>query len=149
MKIVSTIGKGLLAGLVGTAAMTAANTIEMKLFRRPARMAPTQAAEKLLGMEMSENGKGVSRVTNPVYWGYGTVWGMARPLLRALGLSSGASTAAHFATVWTSEQALLPALSVAPPSALLGGKEIAFDAWNHVVYATAAGLAYELLGGRR
>jgi hypothetical protein len=148
MRIVSTIGKGLLAGLVGTAAMTAANAIEMKLFRRPARMAPTQAAEKLLGMEMSGNGS-ASRVTNPVYWGYGTVWGVARPLLRALGLSSGASTAAHFGTLWSSEQALLPALSVAPPSAVLGGKEIAFDAWNHVVYATAAGLAYELLGGRR
>jgi len=149
MKIASTIGKGLLAGLVGTAAMTAASTIEMKLFRRPARVAPTQAAEKLLGMEMSENGRGGSRVTNPVYWGYGTVWGIARPLLRTMGLSPGASTAAHLATVWSSEQVLLPALSVAPPGVVLGRKELAFDAWNHLVYAAAAGLAYELLGGRR
>ena len=149
MKIVSTIGKGLLAGLVGTAAMTVANTIEMKLFSRPARMAPTRAAEKLLGLEMSENGTGASPASNPVYWGYGTVLGMARPVLRAVGLSPRASTAAHFATAWSGEQLVLPALAVAPPSMVLGGREIAFDAWNQIVYATAAGLAYELLGGRR
>jgi hypothetical protein len=122
MKIGSAIGKGLVAGLVGTAAMTAANTLEGKLLGRPRK--------------------------HPAYWGNGAVWGLARPLLRAAGLSPGASTAAQLAGAWSSEQVLLPALALAPPSMVLGRRELALDAWNHALYAVAAGVAYELLDGR-
>ena len=146
--VAGTLGKGLLAGLAGTGAMTVSNSIETRLLDRPPRMAPTHAAEKMLGMG-SEDGRPGSRFGNPVYWGYGTVWGLARALIRAVGLSPKASTVAHFATLWSSEQMLLPALDVAPPSMILGRSEIAIDAWNHAVYAATAGLAYELLDRRR
>lgn len=43
---------------------------------------------------------------------------------------------------------MLPALGVAPPATQWGAKELAIDAWHHVVYA-AAGAAYELLDHAR
>ena len=43
----------------------------------------------------------------------------------------------------------LPALEVAPPSVFWGPEEIAIDAFHHAVYATATGLAYALIEGRR
>ena len=44
---------------------------------------------------------------------------------------------------------MLPALSVAPPVTMWGGREVAIDAWHHLVYGVATGVAYELLDGRR
>ena len=44
----------------------------------------------------------------------------------------------------------LPALDVAPPSIFWGKQEVAIDAFHHLVYATATGVAYELISnGRR
>jgi hypothetical protein len=70
---------------------------------------------------------------------------MVRAALRTTGLSPKAATAAHLVAVWGNEQVMLPALDVAPPITMWGGKEIAIDAWHHAVYATATGVAYDLL----
>jgi hypothetical protein len=53
-------------------------------------------------------------------------------------------------TLWCggTEQAMLPALEVAPPATQWGAKEIAIDAWHHATYAVATGLAYEWLDRR-
>jgi hypothetical protein len=64
------------------------------------------------------------------------------------GLVAGfAGTAAMTASaaIWGNEQVMLPALEVAPPITMWGGKEIAIDVWHHIVYATATGATYELL----
>jgi hypothetical protein len=42
----------------------------------------------------------------------------------------------------------LPALEIAPPSIFWPEQEIAIDAFHHMVYATATGLAYELIDRR-
>ena len=83
--------------------------------------------------------------SNLVHWGYGTIWGGARGLLAAAGLSGPTATAAHLGAVWGSEQIMLPALDVTPPLTEWGVEEIAIDALHHVVYATATGLAYSYL----
>ena len=57
--------------------------------------------------------------------------------------------AAHLALVWGTEQVMLPALGVSPPATRWGAKELAIDAWHHLIYAAAAGAAYELLDGNR
>jgi hypothetical protein len=44
-------GKGLFAGVAGTAAMTVSSTLEMKLSGRPASQTPAEAAEKVLQVE--------------------------------------------------------------------------------------------------
>ncbi|HSH60119.1 MAG TPA: hypothetical protein VK988_10845, partial [Acidimicrobiales bacterium] len=45
------VGRGLLAGVVGTGAMTVSSTLEMKLRGRAASSAPADAAAKVLGVE--------------------------------------------------------------------------------------------------
>jgi hypothetical protein len=98
----------------------------------------------VLGVEPIDEGSEL-RFSNLVYWGYGTVWGGARGLLAAAGLSGPTATAAHLGAVWGNEQIMLPALEVTPPLTEWGVEKIAIDALHHLVYATATGLAYSYL----
>ncbi len=142
--VAAAFGKGLFAGVAGTAAMTASSTLEMKLRNRGASSAPADAAAKVLGVEpVSEEAQ--ARFSTLVHWGYGTGWGGVRGLLAAAGLSGGKATAAHFGLVWGSEQVMLPALDVTPPLTEMGVEEISIDALHHMVYAIATGTAYSLL----
>lgn len=143
----SAIGKGLLAGVVGTAAMTVSSTVESKLRERGPSSAPADAASKVLGVEPRDEA-GEQRFSNLVHWAYGTGWGAVRGLIGAAGLDGPVATAAHFAAVWGAEQVVLPALDVSPPAWEWGGEEIAIDGFHHLVYATATGLAYGWLDRR-
>ena len=147
-ELASAIGRGLVAGLAGTAAMTVSSTLEARLRGRPGSSAPADAAAKVLGIQGFESDAAKERFSNLVHWGYGTGWGVVRALARAAGLSPAASTAAHLAAVWGTEQVMLPSLDVAPPLFAWGVEEIAIDAWHHVVYGVATGIAYELLDNR-
>jgi hypothetical protein len=142
--VAAAFGKGLFAGVAGTAAMTASSTLEMKLRNRGASSAPADAAAKVLGVEPVDE-EAQARFSNLVHWGYGTAWGGVRGLIAAAGLSGTRATAVHLGMVWGSEQAMLPALEVAPPLTEWGAKEIAVDTLHHVVYAITTGAAYSLL----
>jgi hypothetical protein len=143
--LAGSIGKGVLAGLAGTAAMTVSSTVEAKVRRRAFSTAPADAAAKVLGIAGFRDEAAHSRFSNLVHWGYGTGWGVTRGLLRAAGMSPGRATATHLAALWGSEQVMLPALSVAPPVTMWGRDEVAIDGFHHAVYALSTGLAYELL----
>jgi hypothetical protein len=142
--VAAAVGKGLFAGVAGTVAMTASSTIEMKLRGRPASSAPATAAAKVLGVEPKGQSE-EARFSSIVHWGYGTSWGAARGLIGVAGLRGLRANAAHLGVVWGTEQAMLPALGVAPPFWEWGAKEVAIDAFHHLVYAGATGAAYALL----
>ena len=142
--VAAAVGKGLFAGVAGTVAMTASSTIEMKLRGRPASSAPATAAAKVLGVEPKGQSE-EARFASIVHWGYGTSWGAVRGLIGAAGLRGLRANAAHLGAVWGTEQAMLPALGVAPPFWEWGAKEVAIDAFHHLVYAGATGAAYALL----
>ena len=142
--VASDFGKGLFAGLAGTAAMTVSSTAEMKLSGRGASETPAQAAEKVLDVEPNDEDS-EARFSNLVHWGYGTGWGGVRGLLASAGLSGPTATVAHLALVWGAEQVVLPALNVSAPVFKYGGKATATDLLHHVVYASATGLAYSYL----
>ncbi len=97
--VAADFGKGLFAGLAGTAAMTVSSTLEMKLSGRPASQTPAEAAEKVLDVEPEDEGS-EARFSNLVHWGYGTAWGGVRGLLASTGLPGPAATAAHLGLVW-------------------------------------------------
>ena len=139
------IGRGVVAGLAGTAAMTVSSTVEAKARGRAFSTAPADAAAKVLGIEEFTGEPARTRFSNLTHWGYGTGWGVVRALLRTGGLSPSRATAGHLAAVWGSEQVMLPALAVAPPITRWGRNEIAIDGFHHAVYAVATGAAYELL----
>ncbi|MBA2616893.1 MAG: hypothetical protein H0U91_01820 [Rubrobacter sp.] len=142
--VAADFGKGLFAGVAGTAAMTVSSTLEMKISGRGASETPAQAAEEVLGVQ-PEDEDSEARFSNLVHWGYGTGWGGVRGLLESAGLSGTTATAAHLGLVWGSEQVVLPALGVSAPVFKYGGKATATDLLHHAVYATATGLAYSYL----
>lgn len=147
--LANSIGKGLMAGFVGTAAMTISSTLEARLRHRAASSAPARATAKMLGIKEFEDDIAKARFNDLSHWGYGTGWGVVRGLLGATRLSPTAASAAHGAAVWGSAQVALPALEIAPPIVFWAKEEIAIDAFHHVVYAAATGLAYQLIDGRR
>jgi hypothetical protein len=142
--IVKTVVKGIAAGVAGTAAMTVSSTIEQHLRRRPASTAPADAAAKVLHIKDFPSAEAKNRFSNAVHWGYGTAWGVNRALLSRY-MSPRVASTAHLGALWASEQVMLPALEVAPPVTMWGGKEVAIDAWHHLVYATATSAAFEAL----
>jgi hypothetical protein len=144
------IGDGLVAGAIGTAAMTASSTIEARLRGRAFSTAPARATAKALGIREFDDDVARARFNDLSHWGYGTGWGVARGLLGAVGLRSSRATAAHGAAVWGSAAVALPALDVAPPFVFWGKEEVGIDLLHHAVYAIATGVAYEALAvGRR
>ena len=60
-----------------------------------------------------------------------------RGLIGAAGLRGTRAAATHFGVVWGTEQVMLPALGVAPPLWEWGAKEVAIDAFHHLIYAGA------------
>ncbi|WP_017570174.1 hypothetical protein [Nocardiopsis halotolerans] len=143
----SAVGRGLLAGLVGTVAMTVSSTTEAKLRGRGGSSSPSDAAGTVLGVRPRDSA-GERRFGTAVHWGYGTSWGAVRGLLGAAGLHGPAAAAAHLALVWGGEQVVLPATGTAPPAWKWGAEEVAVDMLHHTVYACATSAAYEWLDGR-
>jgi hypothetical protein len=148
--IASEVGRGLIAGFVGTVAMTIASTIEMKLRKRPPSTAPADAAGKVLGV-VPRDGTAKQRFSNLVHYGYGTGWGLARAALGAALCERGRRRAsiveplAFFAAIWGAALVMLPALGIAKPFWRWGAKAVAIDAFHHGVYAAATDGAYRLL----
>jgi hypothetical protein len=143
-EIAEDVGKGLLAGAAGTAAMTLSSMIEAKLREREPSDAPAQAAGKVLGVQPRDP-EGKERFSNFVHWAYGTGWGAVRGLIAASGRRGAGATAEHFALVWGTANVMLPSLQVAPPPWKMPPEELAIDGLHHAVYASATGLAYELI----
>jgi hypothetical protein len=143
------VGKGLVAGFIGTAAMTLSSTVEAKLRGRQASSAPARATAKMLGIKSFEDDIAAARFNDLSHWGYGTGWGVVRGLLAAAGVPPRAATAAHGAAIYGAAQVTLPALEIAPPVVFWAKEEIAIDAFHHAVYAAGTGIAYALLDGRR
>jgi hypothetical protein len=143
--VASSIGKGLVAGFVGTAAMTVSSSLEARLRHRAASSAPARATATVLGIKEFVDARAAARFNDLSHWGYGTGWGVVRGLLAVTGLSPRSATAAHGAAIWGSAAVTLPALEVAPPFVFWGAKEVAIDLWHHAVYTAATGAAYRLL----
>ncbi|WP_242919190.1 hypothetical protein [Pontibacter liquoris] len=139
-------GRGLLAGLAGTAAMTVAQLIEMQLTGREPSDTPYKAFSKVFGLK-ARNEEEKKKLSNLIHWGYGTSWGIPRGLLAAYGADGAAGTGAHFAAVWGSELVMLPSLGVAEPVTKWGGKAIAQDVLFHLIYAVTTGLVADALTG--
>jgi hypothetical protein len=145
--LATAIGRGLVAGFAGTAAMTVSSTLEARLRGRAPSTAPARATAKVLGIREFDSDLAQARWSDLSHWGYGTGWGIVRGLLGATGLSPRRATLAHGAAIYGAAQVTLPALEVAPPSIFWGKEEVAIDLFHHVVYAAATGAAYRLVSG--
>ncbi len=140
----SAVGRGLLAGLVGTAAMTVSSTVEMRRRGRDASTAPADAAAKVLGVEPTGDAAR-TRFSNVVHWSYGTGWGAVRGLIGFAGLSGPPAALAHLLAIWPAELLMLPSLGVAPAPWRWSPSELGIDAFHHAIYVTVTGATFDAL----
>lgn len=143
-ELAGAIGKGLLAGLAGTAAITVSQMIEMKITRREASDAPVKVASQVTGAAPANDSE-KEKLNNEIHYAYGTSWGIVRGLLGLAGLKGLPATLVHFGAIWATELVMLPKYDAAPPVNEQEPKSVAIDALHYAVYAVAAGLAYDAL----
>jgi hypothetical protein len=137
------LGRGLVAGVAATAAMTVATTVEMKLRRREPSSLPAKVAGRLLGVKPRK--RSGDRFATVAHAATGVSLGAARGLLDLAGVRGAPAPAAFFALAWLPELLVVPAAGAAPPPWSWGTKEIAISAAHHAVYAAAGETTYRAL----
>ena len=151
--------RGIVAGFVGTGAMTAYQLAVAKAQGKPLSTpvphrwadapAPAQVAKKaadVVGQGTRFTRQDVPLLTNAMHWLYGVSWGVfygaaagvARPDPVAGGIAFGTG-------VWASSYAELVPLGIYKPPWKYPPKELALDLSYHVVYGLAVAVAYDAL----
>ena len=143
-KIAFALGKGIIAGLAGTAAITLSQMIEMKISGRKPSDTPAKAVNEVLDVKATDEAH-KEEFVQEVHWTYGTLWGIARGILDIAGVQGIPATLTHYAAIWGTEMIMLPSIDVAPPVKEWGAASIAKDGLHHLVYAVAAGLVYDAI----
>ena len=145
---VKDLGKGLAAGAAGTAVMTAAQMLEMKLENRSGSNAPAEAAEKVLHLQPKTE-RQEALLNNAVHIGTGLSWGLARSAISLLGVRGPVAIPLHFGLVWGAELVALPALGLSPPITQWSRKQVAMDLIFHGLYAGTTSFGYAVMAGGR
>lgn len=143
-----TLGRGVLAGLAGTAAMTAfQKLVEMPLTGRSDSYAPAAFAEKVLHVRPESHG-GRKRLNYGTHFALGTLWGGAYGVAARAGLRGQRAVAAVFLFVYTGDVLLNTALGLYEPSSW-SRRDVAIDVLDKLVQAEATGAVFDHVVGRR
>jgi hypothetical protein len=142
------VARGLMAGAVGTAAMTAAQTAYLKAQDKEPSSTPAEVGRRIiegvLQREVPEERMGL--LNNVMHALYGTSWGAVYGLLHASRRSSAPRDGLAFVgLVWGASLVQLPAMGLAPPVWKYPPAELASDVGFHVVYGIGVATAYEVL----
>lgn len=145
MDVLTALGVGLGAGAIGTAALTIAETAEMRLTGRESSTVPGQVGARLVGRDPDANEGLVARLNPVVHWAHGIALGAVRGLLDVAGLGAERATLAFYPLVWGGDAALYRALGIAPAPWRWGASELLTDLFGKGVYAVATSAAYIVL----
>lgn len=137
-------GRGALAGLVGVAAMTAAEKVEQRLTGRPDSYVPGRTLMTLLGRHPGDH------VQPPVWnhamhWGTGLALGALRGVWAEVGLRGPRAHLAHTVVRLATDQTLENASGVGAPPHTWPVREQVVDVLHKAVYSFATGLAADRL----
>ena len=144
MSTPSSLSKGALAGLIGTAAMTAAQMAEMRMSGRSPSLVPGRVASKLLRLE-PDGEDAMSQVSTRMHWAHGMTMGAVRGLIGQGGLQGGRAAATHFALMWSGDVMLYKALGIASWPWQWSLEELAPDVLHKGIYAVVTSAAYDRL----
>jgi hypothetical protein len=162
------IGRGLLAGAAGTAAMTAWQTLSAKLQEagessgdegsEPSGAsqdpwaeapAPAKVAKRVAEgvFEKPIPADKVNLTSEAMHWTYGTTWGAAYGVLAGTtGRSTLPGGLAFGTAVWSSSYAQLVPMGLYEPPWKYPPKTLALDLSYHLVYGAAVAMAFRVLG---
>ncbi len=138
----STVMRGALAGVAGTAVMTAFQKfVEMPLSGRLDSYAPADFATKVTGVE-SGSAVGRKRLNYATHMGLGLMWGAAYAVAARAGMRGPRAVAAVFAVVYTADVALNTALGLYKPRTWTR-KDWIVDIGDKFVQAAATGAVFD------
>jgi hypothetical protein len=160
------LGRGLLAGMLGTLSITVASAIdqlatEVAHARREKR-APDLDLGKAIVSPWSFSAGVVSKVFGitpkdaeherrlsiMAHWGYGSMWGLSLAAVRALGVRGVPAIGAVLAGQLGTEMFVMPALGLFSSPTQWGRRALVSSVYQHAIYAVAAVAASEWLRGR-
>ena len=137
--------RGMVAGAIGTIAMTLTERLEMSLSGREASQVPGRVAAHLMPGKDAGSAADGQRLNAPMHWAHGIGMGALRGVLDVAGVNGPAASAAHFALLWGGDVALYRALGVADAPWRWGADELATDVLHKGVYAVVTGAVYDAL----
>ncbi|HEV2810521.1 MAG TPA: hypothetical protein VGV93_09035 [Acidimicrobiales bacterium] len=138
----ATIGRGIIAGVAGTAVMTAFQKfVEMPITGREESFAPANFAAKILPVD-PENDQERQRLNWITHFSLGAMWGTAFGVAGRAGLHGQKAVAAVFATVYTGDVLLNTALGLYEPSSW-SRRELVIDVIDKFVQAEATGAIFD------
>jgi hypothetical protein len=141
------IGKGLIAGAVGTVAITASRLLAEKLLNEEIPTAAAEAAEKLVGVEPKDE-KSELRLGMLTHFAYGSALGIRRALLQSSGVRGWKADTAHLVVVHSTAGVVLPTLGIGPAPTKAPPEQVAMDVLHHAIYALATGAALRFIDRR-
>lgn len=148
MGIVGAVGRGMVAGALGTVAMTVTQRVEMVVSGREPSTVPGQVGAHLIPGKDPDDDTDVQQLNAGVHWGHGIAMGAVRGLLGAAGVTGPAASAVHFGLLWVSDAVLYKWLGIAEVPWRWTGREIVTDVTHKGVYAAVTGAAYDALTAR-
>ncbi len=143
--VLGALGRGLVAGAVGTVAMTVSERLEMAASGRAASQVPGQVGAHLVPGKDPDSASNVAQLNTAVHWAHGVTMGAVRGALDVAGLRGPQATLAHFALLWTGDAALYSALGIAEAPWRWTPDELATDMLHKGVYAGVTGAVYDAL----
>ncbi|MBA3370485.1 MAG: hypothetical protein H0T96_03410 [Thermoleophilaceae bacterium] len=137
--------KGLVAGAIGTAVMTAYQLAVANAMGSGPSNVPGEVGKRVLeGVFQREvSDEQVEQLTNPVHVIYGVSWGPLYGIVQSsLSRGSGRHGLAFGTAVWGASLVQLPAMKLAPPVWEMSPSSIALDLSYHLVYGIGVAAAY-------
>lgn len=144
MGVLEAVGLGLIAGLIGTVALTLSEKAEMSVTGREPSTVPGQVGAKLIGRDPAQDPHLEGRNT-AVHWAHGISMGAVRGLLALTGLAALPASLLFFVLLWSADVLLYRVLGIADFPWRWKPAELAADLFNKGVYAAVTSVAFVLL----
>lgn len=139
--------QGLVSGLAGVAAMTAAEKIEQRFTGRPDSQVPARVLARLTGLPESRGDQ--PRWRNlAMHYGQGALVGVLRSVMAQAGLRGPVASGMFTVTRLTTDQILENATGVGAPPQTWPRRELVVDVLHKAVYAFATGAVADRLAAR-
>jgi hypothetical protein len=146
--MVSAVGRGLIAGAVGTAVMTVVQQADVAVSERAPSTVPGQVGAHLLPGRDVRSTDDVHRLNLVVHWAHGLTMGAVRGLLASGGLRGATGTGTHFALLWFGDALLYKSLGIADMPWRWSGRELVTDLAHKGIYTAVTGATYDALAAR-
>jgi hypothetical protein len=141
----SAAARGAVAGLVGVAAMTAAEKLEQAATGRPNSYVPGRALVTLATGSRPADHAQPMLANHAMHWGTGLLLGALRGVWAAIGLRGPRAHAAHTALRLSFDQTMENATGVGAPPRTWPHREQVVDVAHKAVYSLVTGLVAERL----